>query len=681
MRQFAALFADLDASTATTAKVDALVRYFAAAQSQGHEADAAWATYFLAGGKPRAVVNARALREFALAASGLPDWLFEESYQAVGDLAETIAHLLPPPRRRTELGLAQWIEERLLPLRGAAPAEVLARLAEYVDELDPTERFLLIKLIGGGFRVGVSKLLVTRALARHGGVDAKQVAQRLIGYTDIAHLPSAARYRALVGADDDPAAERGGTPYPFFLAHQLAVPLDQFGTALGAPADWLVEWKYDGIRGQLVRRDGDVWLWSRGEELVTERFPEIAQAARALPDGTVLDGEVLVWDADAEHPAPFARLQTRVTRKTVSAKLLQQNPAAFVAYDLLEWAGADLRTRPQRERRARLQALFAPAPASAGAGWGGGGDSSHALRLEASPTPDSPASESVKGSGAGGLSPAASAIPAGETEGAAGAATPLTIVSPTLRLSPRITAATWPELATLREQSRARQVEGFMLKHMDAQYGVGRTKEVGTWWKWKIDPMSVDAVLVYAQRGHGRRASLYTDYTFAVWDRAPHDAAEAQASIDGIAAGETPASLQARGLPVLVPFAKAYSGLTDEEIRQVDAVIRKTTLEKFGPVRTVVPSLVFTLGFEGIQASPRHKSGIAVRFPRMLHWRLDKPLAEADTLASLQALLTLAGEPVAGTPDTSTDRDEAVGDAMGDLMGDTAGDAGGDAPA
>ena len=567
MRRFAALFADLDARTATGAKVDALVAYFDVAPP----ADAAWATYFLAGGKPRAVVNARALREFAVAASGLPDWLFEESYQAVGDLAETIAHLLPPPARRTDLGLAQWVETRLLPLRGLPPAEVLARLRDYADELDDGERFVLIKLIGGGFRVGVSKLLVTRALAHHAGIDARVVAQRLIGYTDIGHLPTPERFTGLLA--HGPAHLSGGTPYPFFLAHALTLPLNEFEAVLGSPDDWLVEWKYDGIRGQLVRREGKAWLWSRGEELITERFPEIARAAGALPDGSVLDGEVLVWDEGAEHPAPFARLQTRITRKSVSPRLLAQTPAVFVAYDLLEVGGTDLRALPQQARRARLQALL-------------------------------------------------TAVPAGP-----------------LRLSPQVQGASWTELATLRDASRARQVEGFMLKHRTAAYGVGRTKDAGTWWKWKIDPMSVDCVLVYAQRGHGRRASLYTDYTFAVWDRAPRDAAEAGDVVAAIGAGQAPAALQAQGLPVLVPFAKAYSGLTDAEIRQVDAVIRKTTVEKFGPVRTVVPTLVFELGFEGIQRSARHKSGIALRFPRMLHWRQDKPLHEADTLAVLQGLL------------------------------------------
>ncbi|HET9024959.1 MAG TPA: cisplatin damage response ATP-dependent DNA ligase [Burkholderiaceae bacterium] len=571
MRRFAALFTDLDAQTSTRAKVDALVRYFSEAEPR----DAAWAVYFLAGGKPRAVVNSGALREFALGASGLPGWLFEESYQAVGDLAETIALLLPPPRQRGGGSLADWVEQRLLPLRGRAPAEVLAALAGYVDELDTAERFLLFKLIGGGFRVGVSRLLVTRALAEHAGVDAKLIAQRMIGYTDDLVPPSAGRYRGLLADSDSDRREDDGQPYPFFLAHALPLSLEQFDATLGPPADWLIEWKYDGIRAQLVKRGGAVHLLSRGEELITERFPEIARRAHALPDGTVLDGEVLVWRDGA--PQAFALLQKRITRKTVTPKVLAEAPAVFIAYDLLEADGLDQRARPQRERRARLLEIAAR----------------HGVDV-----------------------------------------------------SPAVEAGSWDAIAALRAGSRERGVEGLMLKHLGSTYRVGRTKDAerANWWKWKIDPYSVDAVLVYAQRGHGRRASLYTDYTFAVWDRVPASADEAQRVIDAIAADEAPAALQSRGLPVLVPFAKAYSGLTDDEIRQVDAQIRRTTVEKFGPVRTLVPSLVFELGFEGIQRSGRHKSGIAVRFPRMLRWRHDKPVAEADTLATLQALLRSSGQ-------------------------------------
>ena len=540
MKRFAKLFNELDTSTSTRSKVDALKRYLALADA----ADAAWAVYFLAGGKPRQAINARVLREFATNASRLPDWLFEESYQAVGDMAETIALLLPPPTRESDGTLAFWIEERLLPLRGRAPADVLAALRDYVDELDTPERFLLIKLLGGGFRVGVSRLLITRALAEHSAIDAKLIAQRMIGYTDIAIAPTPERYLSLIDGGDHVVAD--GHPYPFFLAHSLTLTVERFEDEFGAPADWLIEWKYDGIRAQLVRRAGKAWLWSRGEELITERFPEIVERARSLPDGTVLDGEILVWRDDA--PQPFALLQKRVTRKSVTANVLREAPVAFMAYDLLEANGEDMRLRPQRERRAALEQL------------------------------------------------------AGLHD---------------VLISPRVQGESWAQLALLREESRDRGVEGLMIKHLDSTYRVGRTKDANAnWWKWKVDPYAVDAVLVYAQRGHGRRASLYSDYTFAVWT------------------SESGATERA-----LVPFTKAYSGLTDEEIRKVDAAIRRTTIEKFGPVRSVTPTMVFEIAFEGIQRSPRHKSGIAVRFPRMLRWRHDKPIEEADTLGTLQSLL------------------------------------------
>jgi len=567
MKRFARLFAELDQSTATLAKVDALKRYFADAAPR----DAAWAVYFLAGGKPRQVVPSGVLWTIACRKAGIDDWLFDACYQAVGDFAETVAHVLPPPEHESDLGLADWIEERLLTLRGLAPEEQALRIGSFWDELDTAGRFLLNKLIGGSFRVGVSKLLVQRALAEGAHVDAKLVAQRMMGYTDGRVAPSAERYRHLTAS-----AEAGpldvGQPYPFFLAHQLDAPVAEFATRLASPAGWIVEWKYDGIRAQVVRRGSQVWIWSRGEELVTERFPEIVEAVTPLPDGTVLDGEVVVWKDG--KVAPFNLLQQRIGRKTLTKKVLADAPVGFIAYDLLEVGGVDLREQPQSERRERLEALVA--------------------------------------------------------------------AHPSIHLSPVETAESWEALAERRKESRERGVEGFMLKHRQARYGTGRRKQDdlagGTWWKWKVDPLSVDCVLVYAQAGHGRRASVYTDYTFAVWNRLPADAAEAQAVIDAIDRREpaAPEALQ------LVPFAKAYSGLTDEEFREVDRVIRRTTLEKFGPVRSVKPTMVFELGFEGINRSTRHKSGIAVRFPRMLRIRADKPLHEADTLQTLEALLRLA---------------------------------------
>lgn len=564
MKAFAQLFNELDASTATSAKVDALKRYFAAAAP----ADAAWAVYFLAGGKPRQVVPTALLRALACERAGIAPWLFEEAYEAVGDLAETIAHVLPPADALSDFGLAEWVEQRLLPLRGIEPVEQAERIVRYWNELDTPGRFLLTKLIGGGFRVGVSKLLVQRALGEVASLDAKVVAQRMMGYTDAKQQPDAARYEALLSHTRSGPAE-AGQPYPFFLAHQLEAKVADFDTKLGSPADWIVEWKYDGIRAQIVKRAGNVWIWSRGEELVTERFPEIVALAAPLPDGTVLDGEIVVWKEGA--PAAFNLLQQRIGRKTLTKKVLADAPCGFIAYDLLEWGGVDQREQPQSARRPLLEAA------------------------------------------------------AGAVDG--------------MQLSPIEARGSWTELAALRESSRERGVEGFMLKHRAARYGTGRRKQEdllgGTWWKWKIDPLTADAVLIYAQAGHGRRASVYTDYTFAVWNRTPADAAEAQAVVDAIAKRE-PAR---EGGLQLVAFAKAYSGLTDAEFGRVDKVIRAHTLEKFGPVRSVKPTLVFELGFEGINRSPRHKSGIAVRFPRMLRIRDDKPLHEADTLQTLETLL------------------------------------------
>ena len=554
MREFAALYTRLDATTSSNAKLQAMQDYFA----QAPAADAAWAVYFLAGGRPRQLVPTKVLRALVLQASQLPEWLFEESYQAVGDLAETIALLLPQSEHTSEAGLAVWVEDKLLPLRGLPPEDLVARLLPLLNELDRNSQFVCIKLITGSFRVGVSKLLVTRALAALTGVDAKQVAQRLVGYTDLSATPNAEDFARLTAPDDgsERTEKLDGQPYPFFLAHPLQLPLEEFETVIGTPDLWQVEWKWDGIRSQLVKRKGQLWVWSRGEELVTDRFPELAVLAERLPDSTVIDGEIVTWKDGRVQP--FALLQQRIGRKTLTARVLEAAPVAVLAYDLLEWQGEDWRTRPQHERRAQLEQVVATAD------------------------------------------------------------------SPVLNVSPVLTGESWQALAKLREDSRKLGVEGMMLKALNAHYGVGRTKDVGTWWKWKIDPYTVDAVLVYAQRGHGRRASLYTDFTFAVWD-ADLNAADRK----------------------LVPFAKAYSGLTDEEMKQVDAIIRKTTVEKFGPVRSVTPTMVFELGFEGIGRSSRHKSGIAVRFPRILRWRHDKPLEEADTLATLQALLPATAEPEA----------------------------------
>lgn len=554
MKAFAALYRELDATTSSLAKQAALQRYLHAAAPR----DAAWAVYFLAGGKPRQLVATKLLRALAQEAAGLPEWLFDESYEAVGDLAETISLLLPPPTEQHDLGLAVWIEDHLLPLRKTPPEALADTLRMQWRQLAPDERLVYFKLMTGSFRVGVSRLQVTQALAAVGSVDPKRVAQRLMGYTHISGKPSAEDYGGLIAPESDGELDfkTSGQPYPFFLAHPFNVPVEQFDKLLGPPADWIIEWKWDGIRAQIVKRAGTVSVWSRGEELVTDRFPELAAMGEALPDGTVIDGEIVVWRKDEALPEsvglvqPFAELQRRIGRKTLGPKLLREIPVVLLGYDLLEWQGRDLRTMPQQQRRALLDDLV----------------------------------EQVR--------------------------------HPQLLSSPMLTGESWQDLSKQREAARSMGVEGMMLKQRHAHYGVGRTKDVGTWWKWKIDPLSIDAVLIYAQRGHGRRASLYSDYTFAVWEGPP-------------------------GQPdrKLVPFAKAYSGLTDVEMGRVDAVIRKTTIESFGPVRSVKPTLVFELGFEGIAKSSRHKSGIAVRFPRMLRWREDKPVEEADTLETLAALL------------------------------------------
>jgi DNA ligase-1 len=546
MKRFAALYRELDATTSSLAKQAALQRYLHSAAP----ADAAWAVYFLAGGKPRQLVPTKLLRLLAQEEAGLPEWLFDESYEAVGDLAETISLLLPPPTQQHDLGLAVWVEQHLLPLRKTPPDELADALRAQWRQLAPDERLVYFKLITGAFRVGVSKLQVTQALAAVGGIDAKRVAQRLMGYTHIGGQPSPRDYAGLIAPESDGEQNQktSGQPYPFFLAHPFNEPVERFDALLGPPADWVVEWKWDGVRAQLVKRADAGWLWSRGEEHVTDRFPELATMGEALPGGTVLDGEIVVWRDDKVQP--FAELQRRIGRKTLGPKLLRDIPVVLLAYDILEWQGNDLRALPQEERRTLMDALVTQ------------------------------------------------------------------VQHPQLIASPMLTGENWKDLSRQREAARTMGVEGMLLKQRRAAYGVGRTKDVGTWWKWKIDPLSIDAVLIYAQRGHGRRASLYSDYTFAVWDGPPEQVDRK-----------------------LVPFAKAYSGLTDAEMARVDAVIRKTTIESFGPVRSVKPTLVFELGFEGIAKSTRHKSGIAVRFPRMLRWREDKPVEEADTLGTLGALL------------------------------------------
>jgi len=527
MKDFADLFDAIDSTTATNEKVAALVAYFRHAPP----ADAAWAAAFLLGQRPKRLVRAPDLRAWAAEAAGVPLWLFEECYAQAGDLAETIALLVPEEQHESDPSLAWWVESRLLPLAGMPADAQREALRECWRALRGTSRFVFNKLLTGGFRVGVSQGLVARALAQVSALPVDTMQHRLMGQWE----PSAEWYAQLMQAES--TEDAWTRPYPFFLASGLDSAPDQ----LGPVADWQVEWKWDGIRCQVIKRRGRVLLWSRGEDLLLGRFPEVETSAAWLPDGTVLDGELLAWRDG--RPLPFTALQRRLNRKTVGRTLLQEVPCHLLVYDCLESDGVDRRAESLRERRARMETLVAALPTS----------------------------------------------------------------SP-IACSPLLDLSDWESVRHARESARAAEAEGLMIKRRVSAYGVGR--KVGDWWKWKVNPLTVDAVLVYAQAGHGRRAGLYTDYTFAIRD------------------GEA-----------LVPLAKAYSGLTDAEIREVDRFVRANTLEKFGPVRTVKPELVFELAFEGIQPSSRHKSGLAVRFPRILRWRRDKQPADADTIESVRALL------------------------------------------
>jgi DNA ligase-1 len=526
MKTFAKLYAELDATTTTNAKIRVLKKYFQKIPAE----DAIWAIRFLIGKKPKQIIPTRKLREWAVELAEMPSWLFEECYHTVGDLSETITLLLPPSQGTSDVSLHVWIEEKLLPLRGQSEERQKEQIIAAWRHMNPQQRFVWNKLITGGFRVGVSEKLVVKALAAHSGIAEPVITHRLKGDWE----PTAEYYQQLITLDTSDADI--SRPYPFYLAYPLEDPVRD----LGPVSAWQVEWKWDGIRAQMIKREGQPFLWSRGEELMTDTFPELREVGMALPDGTALDGEIVPWREN--KPLNFAELQKRVGRKNVTKKILQAVPVRFIAFDLLEYHGKDVREELFSQRQAQLLSLI----------------------------------DSVS--------------------------------DPHLDCSREIPASSWAEFDAIRKRAREEGVEGFMLKRLDSPYRVGRKR--GDWWKWQVDPLTVDAVLIYAQGEHGRRSSLSTDYTFAVWH------------------GET-----------LVPFAKAYSGLTDAEIREVDRFIKQNTIERFGPVRSVQPELVFEIAFEGIQKSPRHKSGVAVRFPRISRWRRDKKKEEADTLETLRALL------------------------------------------
>ncbi len=530
MKDFAAVFQALDETTKTSLKVNALAQYFETAD----ERDRLWTIALFSGRRPKRAVSTAQLRTWAAEVAGIELWLFEDCYPIVGDLAETIGLILPVATKRSERNLSAWLES-LIALSNTSDADKKAFVLDAWDRLDGTERFLFNKLITGGFRVGVSQKLMTKALAKATGKDEAELAHRLMGNW----TPQTTDFHRLIEADDPESAK--SRPYPFYLSHGL----DAAPEHLGPVTEWHAEWKWDGIRGQIILRGGTHFVWSRGEELMTDRFPEFARLADFLPTGTVLDGEILGWK-DA-RPLPFADLQKRIGRKTVPAKLLRDTPVILYAYDLLEWNGTDIRDMPFAKRRALLERALGEAPT------------------------DAP-----------------------------------------IRLSPQIKAGHWDTLAKARKDARAHQAEGLMLKRCNSPYLAGRKK--GDWWKWKLDPLTIDAVMIYARSGHGRRANLFTDYTFAVWNG-----------------------------NVLVPFAKAYSGLTDLEFRQITAWVRKNTLQRFGPIRQVPPKHVFEIAFEGIQHSTRHKSGVALRFPRMLRWRQDKVAQDANSLDDLKEMLRLYG--------------------------------------
>jgi DNA ligase-1 len=526
MKEFTALFRKMDESNKTNAKVAALKEYFL----QADDHCKLWAIALMSHRRPKRPVNTTLLRTWAAEMAGIPQWLFEETYHVVGDLAETIALILPDTEGRHEHSLIQVIHD-IKKIQDKEEEEKKAFITGMWKSLERSGRFVFNKIITGGFRMGVSQKLMTRALSQATNVDENTIAHRLMGNWD----PDKDSYESIIleGTVEDDLSK----PYPFFLAY----PLENEPENLGNPKDWTAERKWDGIRGQVIIRGGHIYVWSRGEELVTDKYPEFSNLPEWLPDGTVLDGEILPFRDGI--PLPFQSLQTRIGRKNISRKLLEKTPVIFMAYDMLEDAGEDIRNAPFHERRTRLEKLLLAA----------GGNTA-------------------------------------------------------LELSPLVDFNKWPTLHEERSRSRELHCEGLMLKENNSIYAVGRKK--GGWWKWKIDALTIDAVLTYAMRGHGRRANLYTDYTFGLW----HE-------------GE------------LVTFAKAYSGLTDKEIREVDRFVKANTMERFGPVRQVRPELVFEIAFEGIAASKRHKSGVAVRFPRIHRWRKDKKIEEANTLEDLKSLI------------------------------------------
>ncbi|SFU68720.1 DNA ligase-1 [Pustulibacterium marinum] len=527
MKQFAQLIKTLDGTNKTNTKVAALAEYFKTANDQ----DKLWTIALLSHRRPKRPVNTTLLRTWASEAANIPLWLFEESYHIVGDLAETIALVIPNADKTHHKSLSTFIEE-IIQLYGKEEAEKKTYLLTNWMQLDYYERFVFNKILTGGFRIGVSQKLMTRALAKATEIDEDILAYKLMGDWS----PQNTTYKKLILEENK--EDYLSKPYPFYLAYAVEGEVAD----LGDVNDWYFEHKWDGIRAQIIVRNNELFVWSRGEELVTDKYPEFDAFIEAFPDGTVLDGEILPYPNG--EIGTFNDLQTRIGRKNITKKLLEKTPIILKAYDVLEWNGKDVRDEPYQQRRTYLDTLLA----------------------------------SVKDQ------------------------------ELSLQKSEVLQFNSWESATTERENSREVKSEGLMLKRKDSPYLVGRKK--GDWWKWKVDPLTIDAVLTYAMRGHGRRTNLFTDYTFALWKDYE-----------------------------LVTFAKAYSGLTDAEFRQVDNFVKRNTTDKFGPVRQVTPELVFEIAFEGIAESNRHKSGVAVRFPRILRWRKDKKIEEANTLEDLKNLI------------------------------------------
>ncbi|WP_339841461.1 ATP-dependent DNA ligase [uncultured Maribacter sp.] len=545
MRKFALLIKALDSTNKTTIKVQALTDYFLNAS----DTDKVWTIAILSHRRPPRPVNTTLLREWASDLANIPLWLFEESYHIVGDLAETIALVIPTAQQSSEKSLTVFLQE-MISLKKKSDEDKKAYLYKNWKVLNYYERFVFTKLITGGFRIGVSQKLMTRALAKATEIDEDILAYKLMGNWD----PNTISFQQLVLEENE--SDYLSKPYPFYLAYAIeGEPQD-----LGSVSDWSAEHKWDGIRSQVILRNDELFVWSRGEELVTDKYPEFEKFIGVIPNGTVIDGEILPFPKGSI--GTFNDLQTRIGRKTVSTSLLKKVPVILKAYDLLELEGNDIRKLAFIERRHLLEKMIHTVTSNV---------------LENTVMNSAPFSD----------------IP--------------------LHLSETMQFSNWQEIAEERERSREKHSEGLMLKRKDSPYLVGRKK--GDWWKWKVDPLTIDAVLTYAMRGHGRRSNLFTDYTFALWREDDNGEKE------------------------LVTFAKAYSGLTDAEFRKLDAWIKKNTLERFGPVRSVTPHHVFEIAFEGIALSKRHKSGIATRFPRMLRWRKDKNIQEANSLDDLKALI------------------------------------------